>query len=602
MDEAYPAIRYTSRDYASLRQAMIDSIPARVPEWTSRSPQDFGIVLIELFATMGDVLSFYTDRVANEAFLPTATQRDSVLKLAQTLNYRPRGTAAAKATVQFTVVGNIAFTILAGTLVRTSSAVGDTPVVFSVDRDVEVLPSVSGEPHTVNALVTQGRYVRSEPIGDSTGRVDQSFVLRQTPVVESSVLIQVQEGPHLVTWTAIDRILDARPEENVYTTTIDANGALTVEFGDGLNGRIPPPSAAILASYRVGGGTVGNVGMGTITEMVDPFPGVLSLTNLSAASGGADLESTESIRLNAPRSIQTVNRAVTLEDFANLALQVPLVAKARAEAAVYSNVMLYIAPLGGGQPTNRMLSDVVNYMDTRKLVGVDVLAGTPTYVPINISVTVHVNPAYVKTQVRGDAIVALQDLLAFDNVDFGERISVARIYDALAGVPGNNLVEISRLSKGVQGGVSDIILADNEIPVLGTISVVTQGGITAGDPTAIATQLDQTMPTASSAPTVTSYQCYVAQDLIHLDLTWTVGDNTSEYYVEVVYLNNVGGEIASTTHGPFPVPPGATTVSISDDFPDNDDAAALRIRTQAFNEDIGPIPSPNTTWANACAS
>ena len=602
MDQPYPAITYTSRDYASLRQAMIDGIAARIPEWTSRSPQDFGIALIELFASMGDILSFYTDRVANEAFLPTATQRDSVLKLAAALNYRPRGTVASKAVVRFTVVGNQAFTIPAGTLLRAGTDSGDVPVVFSVDTDVQVLPSVGGAPQNIDALVTQGQYIVQEPIGDSTGRVDQSFVLRQTPVVESSLLIQVQEGPQTSTWTFIDRIIDARPDENVYTTSIDANGALTVLFGDGLNGRVPPASAQVLASYRIGGGAAGNVASNQITEMVDPISGVLSLTNLSAAYGGADIESTDSIRVNAPRSIQAVNRAVTLEDYASLALQVPQVAKARAEAAVYSNVVIYVAPFDGGTPSNRTLSDVVNFMASRKMVGVEVLAATPSYVPINVTVEVTVDPAYVKNQVRGDVEVALADLLAFGNVDFADRISVARVYDALTNVPGHTLIEISKLSKGTEGGVSDVILGDNEIPTSGVITVTTTGGMVANDPTALGAQLDQTLPSASSAPSVTAYQCYIAQDLIHLDMTWNVGDNTTEFFLEAVYLDSGGDAIASTVRGPYLVAPGVTTMSVSDDFPDNDDAASIRLRTQAYNEDVGPIPSPTTTWANACAS
>ncbi len=85
MPDPLPPIDYTSRDYAAFRQDMIDAIPTRLPEWTSRSPNDFGITLIELFAYMGDILSFYGDRIANEAFLETATLRSSVLKIAAML-------------------------------------------------------------------------------------------------------------------------------------------------------------------------------------------------------------------------------------------------------------------------------------------------------------------------------------------------------------------------------------------------------------------------------------------------------------------------------------------------------------------------------------
>ena len=64
-------IDYLARDYASFRRALIDLIPSKLPEWTDRSEADFGVVLIELFAYMADILSYYQDRIANEAFLTT---------------------------------------------------------------------------------------------------------------------------------------------------------------------------------------------------------------------------------------------------------------------------------------------------------------------------------------------------------------------------------------------------------------------------------------------------------------------------------------------------------------------------------------------------
>ena len=100
---AVPPIDYTSRDYASLVNDLLTLIPSYLPEWTDRSPGDFGIVLIELFAYMGDILNFYSDRVANESFIATAQQRQSVLNLASLLDYTPHGNVAATVQLQFTI-------------------------------------------------------------------------------------------------------------------------------------------------------------------------------------------------------------------------------------------------------------------------------------------------------------------------------------------------------------------------------------------------------------------------------------------------------------------------------------------------------------------
>src|SRR4051812_44587271 len=76
-----PVIDYVTKDYDGFRQAMLSQIPLLLPNWKSRGESDFGVVLIELFAYVADILSYYQDRIANEAYLSTATQRRSVTEL-----------------------------------------------------------------------------------------------------------------------------------------------------------------------------------------------------------------------------------------------------------------------------------------------------------------------------------------------------------------------------------------------------------------------------------------------------------------------------------------------------------------------------------------
>ena len=67
----------------------------RLPEWTDRSEADPGVLLIELFAYMGDVLAYYLDRVASESFLATATEPRSVLNLLRLIGYQLNPPVAA---------------------------------------------------------------------------------------------------------------------------------------------------------------------------------------------------------------------------------------------------------------------------------------------------------------------------------------------------------------------------------------------------------------------------------------------------------------------------------------------------------------------------
>jgi hypothetical protein len=85
---AQPVIDYLTKDYAGFRQGMLNQIPLLLPQWTDRSEADFGVVLIELMAYVADILSYYQDRVANEAFLASATQRRSVADLLRLIDYQ----------------------------------------------------------------------------------------------------------------------------------------------------------------------------------------------------------------------------------------------------------------------------------------------------------------------------------------------------------------------------------------------------------------------------------------------------------------------------------------------------------------------------------
>src|SRR5712691_8224242 len=94
---APPAIDYTDKDYDSLRQAMLNLAAYRLPEWTDRSPADLGVLLVDLFAYLGDILSYYQDRLASESYLDTAVERRSIMYLLRLIGYELAGPVAASA-------------------------------------------------------------------------------------------------------------------------------------------------------------------------------------------------------------------------------------------------------------------------------------------------------------------------------------------------------------------------------------------------------------------------------------------------------------------------------------------------------------------------
>lgn len=140
--EKEPLIDYLAKDYASFRQALLDLIPSIIPNWQERHEADLGIALVELFAHVGDQLSYYQDAVANEAYLETARQRESVKRHARLIDYLMHDGASAQTFVQLQLASGTTGTLPVGTSVlsRIQTSLGSNimpphgPVILNIVR------------------------------------------------------------------------------------------------------------------------------------------------------------------------------------------------------------------------------------------------------------------------------------------------------------------------------------------------------------------------------------------------------------------------------------------------------------------------------------
>jgi baseplate J-like protein len=190
--------------------------------------------------------------------------------------------------------------------------------------------------NTVGATAAVTRF--EEVLGTSNGLANQTFRLSRTPVVVDmsqqppvpDLTIEVRPDTDDVPCVAVTDFFGQDADSSVYV--LDASTG-TITFGDGLHGRIPLAGGRIVAArYRYGGGAAGNAGPGTITALKSSVPNVDSVTNFRAAAGGADAESLDEAKLRAPHDLRHRERAVTAEDFADLARQTPGVRIQRAFA------------------------------------------------------------------------------------------------------------------------------------------------------------------------------------------------------------------------------------------------------------------------------
>lgn len=455
-----PQVDYTSRDYTSIVQDMVTLIPTYAPNWTNRDPSDFGIMLIQIFGWLGDQLNFYIDRSANEAFITTASQRDSVLKSAALLGYVPTNATASSVTLTFQNSTDSAIIVPALTQVATSTILNATTsqIIFETVAEITVPPISNNINGSATVIANQGITVTNELIGISTGFGNQVFQLSQSPVINNTISISINN----VTYTQVNYLIDANGYDPVFSATTNANNVTFITFGDGVSGQIPPSSTNVYATYRVGGGTDGNVASGSIEYILtNAVPGLtvlnqdISVSGDGAATGGSNPESTDSIRLSAPKSVRSLNRAVSITDYSDLVQQISGISKAVATASVFTSVTVYFAPAGdkgvlgdGVTPSgvfNNLATTAYNYLVNKAPANTTITFQPPSYVPVDISVSFTVLPQYNRLQVESQVNQAISMLLAFDNVIFNDTIRVSDVLKTVTDVAGVAFAKITNL-------------------------------------------------------------------------------------------------------------------------------------------------------------
>lgn len=443
---------YTSRDYKAIRSMLVGLAKGIMPDWqTVGETGDFGTLLLELYAYMGDVTNYYIDRLASEAFLGTAVRRQSIMYIADMFGYTPLGQRAAAVPLSFTwqwdtadlpggaipvytydvtaasvANGIVTLTISSGTysvrmvegqtvtisgvgtpydgqfIVQTvvsnpnTNTVDITYNVVSTDEDtwtyssgatlttgsVVIIPSgtpISTAPDSLGnitifelnfdvildtedgapvssgstvysvsklAAASEGTTVSPALVGVSKGIPNAEFVLANPGVIDRTVTVYTKEAGQVVPWAKVDKMSLATPTQSVYTTYVDDENYTHILFGDNASGRVPPTNVEIYVGYRYGVGASANkLGVNTVNVLNNDFAtqSGVTVTNTSSPVGGADVESVESMRYSIPRAAALKQRAVTIDDYVNLALQVPGITKATAYGENYTTVYVRIA-------------------------------------------------------------------------------------------------------------------------------------------------------------------------------------------------------------------------------------------------------------------
>jgi hypothetical protein len=495
---------YSNRDYESLLASLLDLAAQKLPEWTDRSENDLGRLLLELFAHVGDTILYYGDRIAAESFLATAVERRSVIDLLALIGYTLGTPAPAVAELTVTAPNDATTPLVisdgARFATRPAPATAEAEFVYLPVSGLPLEMTRTGAGGTVTAKISvrHARRITDEPVGPvSTGEGNQAYQLRQRPVLlprdpdaQDDIRVEVDAGGGFERWQRRGTLLHSLSKDPHYVVRIDAADAAEIVFGDGLYGRIPPQGSAIRATYLIGGGAAGNVGPRTITVARSGVSVPVTVTNPAPAAGGADRESIEQARRNAPLVYRSLDRAVTVTDYAALAENYPGVARASALAPSWNHVDLYVVSTGGLALTDDLRARLLGYFESRRMLTTLLSVREPVFVDVRLAVQIGVEPTAYQTDVRRRAEDALRALFAIDRLGFGQTFYLSKVYEAAEAVDG---VAYVRVPAGGFRGIRTqpageevdpaaattglIQLRTREFPRLGALTVTADGGL-----------------------------------------------------------------------------------------------------------------------------
>ncbi len=181
------SIAYTNKDYESLRRELLGKVPQLTDRWTDFNASDLGVVLLELFCGVGDMLAYYLDAQAAEAFLPTARQRQNVIQLCKLIGYRLDSPVAATTVLRFSLAAALEADLRIAARTTASARLDDRDVEFETVEEA-ILPR--GE-LSVDANARQGR--RNVETFTGTGEPNAWFALTGTQIAQGSLLVLVGE-------------------------------------------------------------------------------------------------------------------------------------------------------------------------------------------------------------------------------------------------------------------------------------------------------------------------------------------------------------------------------------------------------------------------
>ena len=450
-------LNYTNQDFWSMKARLVDYIKEKFADsFNDFVESDLSVMLIENWAFIADTLSFKMDQIANEIFIDTVSEADNAFRLALLVGFKPQPPIGARSLWSGTIT----------TSLETDLSI-PTPQVIDITTEVgprtlELFASnpsntpIFGEP----IIISAGSFLNTSVVGlegrtflettFGTGEINQFIELPNGPVIGDSIRVHV-DG---VQWTEVNYFTDSQPRRE-FRVEYDPQYNAYVLFGNNRAGLIPSSNSEIKISYRVGGGTAGNIVTGAI-EIQRNFtvPGFgyrlpVTFRNYTRGEFGYNGDTVEDIKRKLPPWLRTQNRVVAGNDYEAFTDQFVTtyngkIGKSNAilrQHGCAANVIdLYILALDGEdglqEANNELKVELQESLDDYKMMTDTVCIKNGVVIAVDITVDVTMDKFYRKfeDEYREKVDRRTMGFFSLNNWDYGKTLKAIDLIKELSDI------------------------------------------------------------------------------------------------------------------------------------------------------------------------
>ena len=313
---------------------------------------------------------------------------------------------------------------------------------------------------------TQGEVLGN---GDAS-QSEQQFALHQSPLTylsaptpagaQSTLTVTVNE----VEWNEADNLLALGPTDRGFITQTDDNDQTTVIFGTGEHGmRVPTGTANVKAVYRVGTGQEGNVAAQQISQLATQPLGAKSVINPLPATGGADRDSRDQARSNAPLAVLALDRLVSVEDYADFARTYAGIGKASSARLTNGRQLIVHVTIAGKDDipidvTSDLYRNLVLALQQSGDPNQPLQVALRTLKLLVISAGVKLQTGYQWESVAPNMRSALQNFFGFEQRDLGQSAFLSEAISVMQGVAGVQYVDVRTFDSVAEGATAQQLI------------------------------------------------------------------------------------------------------------------------------------------------